>query len=686
VNDRLNERKAEMARWYFSTNGKAEGPVTPDYLIGELKTGRFTLVDLVFKEGDSAWKTFGEIPEFRAAYHAPPAFVPPPPQPSSHIFARANEINLDEISFDDFTPTPIHSSRVMEAQAVQMAQESKRPNEFQKPDLEPIEVSLAQTFAPVILPESMSAKEFQKPDDGWPSDWRLSSSWIVLKKLSNGSGYDQDGPFSAEHIIEMIGDGKIDYSQYCWKPGYTRWFRIGNLPEFDRRKRDRENDTVNQIVPVPAITDSLPALSREELLENVERLRRDQRQAKEKGPQGTTGKNLIETSLDSVPVQSKKKIEHVPPHAPVILNGARDTAFDTPPTVATPPTPSGAGLASDAAWASAPMSSVLTASVAKIQKRGLSPKLIRFGLAAFVAAVVVFALVQATAVRSRQPASQPPEAAIKSHKPMNARPKSSMNEDMLPPAAPVIPIEVTKLASGLEITARNLDSAAPILTFQTDMAATDKIVVKLKAHTGDVLKFGSYSKTFDVAKTGAESPVLDLSKEDLPAGTYFVEAAVGSAQSSTQIFLGKKDTDFSNELERHIKSLSYRQQSEKSALFYGSQKLEKLTKDLATDSQAFKAHPLRWKKTFTAWRGAARDAALPVLALAQSPANEMTYPEEISAFQAATERLAIQAKEVDTALVQKRDVASASINDVASEFGKLREESAKLSGRPQASN
>lgn len=650
-----------MARWYFSTNGKAEGPVTPEDLIEKLKTGQLTLVDLVFKEGESAWKTCGEIPEFRAAYQAPPVFVPPPPQ---GIFPSQNEIDLDEISIDDFTPTPIHSKSLPHV-------------------AEPVPEFVSAPLTQMVVPESTSAKEFQKPEEGWPSDWRLSSSWIVLKKLTNGSGYEQDGPFSAEHIIEMIGSGKIDYSQYCWKPGYTRWFRIGNLPEFDRRKRDRENDTVNQIIPVPAIAEALPALSREELLENVERMRRNQR--KEKAPAGTTGQNLVETPFDALPVRAPKLAK---PATSVFVAAAPATNVDEADSVSAFGSihTSGEHAAAPAvvhepsSWA--PSSS---AAVPVRLKNQISPILLRVGVAIFVAAVVVFALVQASTMRTRQPASQKaPQAApeaTKTRKQLNTRPKSSLNDESVPQDAPAASVGPTKVASSLEIAPQNLDSAAPALTFQTDMDANDKIVVKLKARTGDILKYGSYLKTFDVVKSETGVPVLDLSKEDLPTGSYSVEASVGSVKTLAQIFIGKKDGNFPAELERHLKSLSYRQQSEKSALYYGAQKLEKLSKDLVTQSQILKAQPLKWRRTFAAWRTAARDAALPVLMLAQSSAFERAYPEEIAAFQAATDHLASQAKELDSAVLQKRDVAS--FNEVSTDFGKLRESSAKLSGRPE---
>jgi hypothetical protein len=679
-----------VVRWYYSTNGKAEGPVTVDFLLDQLKAGKFTLVDLVFKEGESAWKTFGEIPEFRDAYQALPPLVP------------KNEIDLDEISIDDFTPTPILTqtapaaqpapvNREEPVQTVAVAAPVVKPEPVKS---EPVKSSFyTEPVAKIVVPESMAVKEFMKPDEGWPSDWRLSSSWIVLRKRSDGSGYDQDGPFTAEHIIEMIGQGKVEYSQYCWKPGYTRWFRIGNLPEFDRRKRDRDNDTVNQIIPVPAIAEALPALTREELLANVERLRREKKD-KEKVPSEASTKNLIETPLDraaQVPMAggaSGKK--------PVIVTPASD--FD--PTAIAPMSAQSAkpadtkasdaktfGSSHAARTDDAVRSAVDTAprvppawqSKALLKKtKGVSPKALRFGLAAFVALAVVAYLAQMTSSRKREPASQQQQQqAPKPHK----KGKVGEADKALPPTAPAPP---AKVASMLEITPKNLESAA-ILAFPSDMGPGEKVVVKLKGKTGDILQYSSFAKTFEVPKGETGIAQLDLVKEGIPAGTYFVEASVGTAQSATQIFVGKHDGGFIRDLERHIKSISLRQQNEKSALFYGSQRLEKLAKELVANGQALKAEPAKWKKTHRAWMAQAREAAMPVIALARSPANDMTYPEQIAAFQAATERLAAQAKDIDGTIMQKREVAS-NPEDLSVEFARLREDSGKLSGRPQASN
>lgn len=616
-----------MPRWYYSTNGKAEGPVSAEFLIENLRKGQFTLVDLVFREGETAWKTFGEVPEFREVYQAPPLAVAP---------------------------------------------ETKSDFRF---DLKPSRASAATNASP---------DGFQKPVDGWPSDWRISSSWIVLRQRADKSGYDQDGPFTAEHIIEMIGEGKIDYSQYCWKPGYTRWFRIGNLPEFDRRKRDRENDAVNQIVPVPAIGDELPALSREELLANVERMRRP-----EPEPVFNEGENLVNDGLPEISsprlsaVAMPQRFEKTVLHATVIQP---ETVIESQ---ASEPEPAAATTDRFAVGSTTPANAPHAAAVAAAVPRELgspprqAPKAMRLGIAATVTALAVIVMLKLNSNRNDDAAETSRPAS-----PTHRIAKTETVDTATAPAAPVAPpTQVTSAprapASVLEIVPLKLESSAPSLAFQSNAGPDEKISVRISARTGEILKFASYSKSLVVTRAGGEVATLDLAPYELPAGTYTIDAQVGSVQASKQVFVGVRDTAFVTALEHHLKNLSYRQQVEKNALFYGSARLEKLARTIGPQTQALRAQPRKLKQTLDYWQTQVRQAAAPVALLAKAPAYESAYPEQLAAFQAASARLLEQATRLEQATLQKRDIASAtSIEDSVFDFSRLKAQSARLSGRP----
>jgi len=232
-----------------------------------------------------------------------------------------------------------------------------------------------------------------------------------------------------------------------------------------------------------------------------------------------------------------------------------------------------------------------------------------------------------------------------------------------------------------------LETSGPSLAFQTNAGPAETIKVFLRARSGDILKYASYSKSFNVTRAEGELPTLDLTKYSLPSGTYTVSASVGSIETTKQVFIGQKDAAFINSLERHLKSLSYRQQLERAAVFYGSLKLEKSAKNLLAQSQALKSQPQKWKAAFDDWTGTARAATAQVASLAHAPVWEVAYPDQLAEFASLSTQLVAKAAQINEAMNQKREIASdARVDTVLSDISRLRVETARLSGRPQASN
>src|SRR6185503_12244588 len=73
-----------MAKWYYVENGKAVGPVEESFIQDGLKSGRFNLTNLVFREGSAIWKTVGETLEFGMT----PSAGPPPAAPPEWILLK----------------------------------------------------------------------------------------------------------------------------------------------------------------------------------------------------------------------------------------------------------------------------------------------------------------------------------------------------------------------------------------------------------------------------------------------------------------------------------------------------------------------------------------------------------------------------------------------------------------------
>ncbi|MES2963287.1 MAG: DUF4339 domain-containing protein [Bdellovibrionota bacterium] len=677
-----------MAGWYFSVNGRAEGPVSEDILLDGLKSGRFTLVDLVFREGSAGWTTLGEIPEFRGAFEALPL-------PKIETPAPVSEVTGTDTPFD-FTialgskPPPTEHRPTEHQSSPQMTENT------------PTDKLEARFFS-----RSVNTKIPPAP------------AWIVLKK--KGSGFEQAGPYTEEQILERIGNGEVEYSMYAWKPGYKRWVRIGNLPEFDRRKRDRENDPVNQVVPLPKPETFASTATHAELAKSVEVQRRpDPVLPKfEPPPKETNGIDLANFSVQPPPSVAPQamsfKIENAPAKKQDDVHVAPPLVVEEPPIVIS---------------AAPPVDDIVEASMTRIQrppraKRTGLPFYLRAAIALVFAGFVVVAVLAAaqwwTVQKAKEAArsedfSESEQAARPSRNSSPSAPSAPTDDEPSPdetgrPSMPTaeedVPVEEAPKKSPaqqaranavnelglrpippstggptvLEIVPMKLGTANPILVFQTDAAVGETIDVTIRAKAGDILKWVSYSNNYLVRRGNGEIASLDLSKFSLPRGTYKVEASVGKIRKSASMFVGVRDADFETERRDHLKNISQIQQAEKKALFYSAQRLEKLTVELGDQSRRLKGQPSKWKKYYSDWKKQVKDGARPANGFARTDRPEMlAFPDLFNEFNEATGELADQAKQLDVSITQKRAIATVPL-PVARSFKRLRMDASKLSAQ-----
>jgi hypothetical protein len=83
------------------------------------------------------------------------------------------------------------------------------------------------------------------------------------------------------------------------------------------------------------------------------------------------------------------------------------------------------------------------------------------------------------------------------------------------------------------------------------------------------------------------------------------------------------------------------------------------------------------------WRSETRTARQPLSAFMKAPKNDLAYPEEIKTAQTMLEKLDAQAKQIDTAIRQKRDIANVGANlgepsQLSKEFARLKEQAGAL--------
>lgn len=221
-----------------------------------------------------------------------------------------------------------------------------------------------------------------------------------------------------------------------------------------------------------------------------------------------------------------------------------------------------------------------------------------------------------------------------------------------------------------------------MVMIQTNAPVGEKIAVNIRARSGEVLRLPSVDRRFSFARAAGDVPGLDLAKMNLPAGTYRIEVSAGELRKAAQIFVGVRDAKFESEMELHLKSIAFQQQVEKKALFYTAKRFEQLAKSLSDNFQRTKGQLAVWRDFYSGWKREMRSASDPIVALTrETSAAAMAYPEEIRALRTAIEQLGLQAGQLDTAVLQKRDVASQKPLAIIREFSRLKAEAAMISAR-----
>lgn len=587
-----------MAIWFYSVKGKAEGPVSDEFLMDGLKAGRLTLLDLVYQVGTENWVTLGEVPQFRKIFQLPP---------------RPDAQNM-----------------------------GNRDNE-------------------------------------------ASSTWVILVQKENG--FEQKGPFGVDQIMEKLGSGELLYSQFAWRPGYKRWVRIGNLPEFDRRKKSRDGDQVNLIVPLPNGDVPIPALNREDIMENVMRLERTDEMSpptrSELAPEETDGVDLAQNPqyLNDVIGSRGLAVASSKTGVSAGLPNSSSSALSLQPTERHSLPPSGS---SELGLAGANDGVVIQTSSSP--QRSIGARLKQIGVTTFLGfALVLGALMVYDSWQARK---QKSSKRVESRSPQGASVEVAQDLKtlkLIPPGRGEAQI--------LEILPLRAQGGSPILVLQTDAPAGAEIRLTVSARVGEILSVPSYWRSVTVKRSAGEVATIELGR--LPVGQYHARAVVGQVSEEQSFFVGERNAEFQQKLEEHRKQVSYQQQAERKALFYSAQKFGQLAQQLSLIYLQHGQSPEKWRVAYSDWEtqvlGVQKDLKPEAILESGIETNEFTrvsgvseiaYPSEYQALGEAVSKLTQQAANLNDAVEQKRMIASQNQMSVEQEFKKLQEQFAQLSSAP----
>jgi hypothetical protein len=254
---------------------------------------------------------------------------------------------------------------------------------------------------------------------------------------------------------------------------------------------------------------------------------------------------------------------------------------------------------------------------------------------------------------------------------------------VLPGVKPIAP--GTGKTTALDIVPIRTDTIRPQFALNTNAPVGSSIYFLISARSGDVLRFSSFQATQTVVRAGGDVPTVDLSHLKLPPGQYRIEAASGELRRTRNVFIGVKNDFFQDEMERHLKQVSYQQQNEKKAMFHSARKMEVLARTLGETYFKSRTDARKWGSFYSSWQKDLRQAEKVLIGrVALDRRNELAYPDEIFVLKQAATKLKDQAKDLNDSVMagaQARDVAGTGNLAIVKEFLRLKTQAANISSR-----
>lgn len=638
--------------WYISSAKGAEGPFATDLMRAMIREQRLKPLDLVFREGDDEWRPVSMFTELR-------------PETADLEMAKAME-------------------------AVER------------------------------LPDFSPSKAASTTSDGTEAGSAGVHEWIVLRP--HGSTYLQEGPFRTEQVREGLKTGAFNFGQYAWHVGMPQWMRIGDLREFDRRSTPRES---TPHVP-PPLPDPITAVlleddgdfESEEFHVSVNsNLRADLtpvdlfnlgKDAFNIGGAAAKSPELIGRSAEArdlaadlakVPWEERlessvgfsRNVELLDDESSYA--GFESTAGSINDSM-NRPSPSATRPAVEAGIPSAPYVAVSQPPEKKVDVADSWNSWGRYvGAAgfAFVAGSFILHLVTKTEVRlersvvqarplidklqekSSDDLTEAKDAGVVSSDAVMAR-----NQSVTPSA----PIAVPPIAD-LEIVGLKLDGPEAALIFQGAVPVAQPITVTFRGRLGEVLGSLNVRKTVSVVRRGGEIPSLALKDLGLPQGSYTVEVAtVDGRITKTDLFIGKRDARFIDQLEAHLRDNAFELQNQKKVLFYASQELDVLARDLGLNYGQLRSRAELWAKFYEKWTAKVSAVEKSIAELNSREASQIAYPEEAERLVSLVKALKETAAQFQNGVGASRDVASDGLTDLIAELSRQKALIGSISVRP----
>lgn len=361
--------------------------------------------------------------------------------------------------------------------------------------------------------------------------------WVCLQRKSpDGFDFITTGPFSEEEVREGLLAGRVSYSDYAWRSGYSEWRRIGLVEDFNPRLK-------REVKPPDP-----PPESAEELLKNVVEMKRPRAPLPELPPEDAATDDLTKGAS---PPPSPPPLPEIPePPPPARLKRKRKTVpwLD---------------------WGIVGILIVVLGAVTLVLSRNIKRSR-------------VLEVPETTVLETVPP--PPPNAAVE-YEPEEPPPAEAELEPEPPPPASEPeptpakeepkPKKVSRAPTELYLSVQNRSKNQARVELRTNGTAEYPVYVQVVGVPGYVSTGPSFYRYLKLTPNGDLKKPLDLSKLKLPQGRLIFRAQTGDLKREAKLNVGTNDPQFKRSLGRVRKLHAYALWSERLELIRVADLLEK---------------------------------------------------------------------------------------------------------------
>lgn len=395
-----------------------------------------------------------------------------------------------------------------------------------------------------------------------PSSPVLHGEWVALAKSLEDTQvgkprFIQKGPYSKAQILELIQTGELHWTDHVWTSGFTAWARISSLKDFNvglsfEKEAEGSEPQKTSEGPVLELNSHLQSESTSPMREEL--------------PEEVTQPGLLTNAPAAEPVEEIK-------------------------SVATP-------AASEKAAASSSVTGSVTEESVSIVPRFWTRRRMALygGTGATLGLILVVSLLLSGPSTEKPSAPEPSREVASGPSPIEAPVVSAP----APAPAPVAPAPVVEPAF-VRILPLKLESPAPQIAFETNVPIGEALKVSLVGKKGKILELARFEKSVQIAREQNIVPTLNLTKWNLPAGSYLVTVESKGVIESQEVFIGLKNRQFQSKLDQHNKRIQLQAQAERRELLDFAKRARVLASKLEKGYEKNRRDPKGWQAFLRVW-------------------------------------------------------------------------------------